>query len=112
MLDAYLGVFNKYQITRNFNPPFEYNFTYFLVSVTLEMILSIAVFVSAAFVLKFDEAWRKILIYSLAALIIELFVSPHLILNALWFSVIISLFFVSVIIVLSKKEIKVLFGAA
>ena len=109
MLNGYLSVFNNYQITRNFDPPVEYNYTYFLIFAILETILCIIVFISSTFVLKFKESWRKILIYSLVASIIVFFTSPKLMVNAFWWSTIISLFLATVVIILSKKEIRVLF---
>ena len=109
MLKGYLSVFNNYQVTRNFDPPVEYNYTYFLIFAILETILCITVFISSTFVLKFKESWRKILIYSLVVSIIVFFTSPKLMVNAFWWSTIISLLLVMVIIILSKKEIRVLF---
>ena len=112
MLKGYLSVFNNYQMTKNFDPPIEYNYTYFLIFAILEIILCIIVFISSSFVLKFRESWRKILIYSLVASIIVSFISPKLMSNALLWSTILSLFLLVAIIILSKKEIKVLFRSA
>lgn len=109
MLKGYLSIFNQYQMTKNFVPSVEYNFTNILIFTILEFFLCIIVFVSASFVLKFKESWRRILIYSLLASIFVFFFSPKVMVNAFWWSTIISIFLFTIIIFLSSKEIKVLF---
>jgi ABC-type glycerol-3-phosphate transport system permease component len=124
-------------ITKNFNPPVEFNFAPSIIQSIIEFILCVIVFVSAAYVLKFRKVWKQILIYSLIASIIFLLVFPIVnyynptfliidsvsgpekeMLNAMngsllmWsytWSVIISAFFIYTIIKLSKEEIKLLF---
>ena len=106
---GYLGIFNKYQITKSFDPTLDYDFTYFLIFGILETILCISVFVSSTFVLKYKESWRKVLIYCMSLSIIVLFVSPKLMLYPYLWSILLSAFLLTVIIKLSQKEIKVLF---
>ena len=109
MHDGYLSIYNKYSITKNFDPPIDYNFTSFLIFGILETLLCIVIFIASTFVLKLDEKWRNILIFSLGASIIVSFASPKLMYYPYLWSAILSLFLLAIIIFLSRKEIKVLF---
>ena len=76
LTQGYLAMFNMEQITKNFDPPIEINFTLYYIKSGIEFLLCIVVFVSATFVLKYKNFWRKVLVYGLIASIIFLFVSP------------------------------------
>jgi hypothetical protein len=124
-------------ITKNFNPPVELNFAPFIIQSAIEILLCVVIFVSATYVLKFRKVWKQILIYSLIASIIFLIVSPlinyfnptflkvdgfnsaekemmnivkgaRLMWSYTW-SILFSIFFVYVILKLSREEIKILF---
>ncbi|MDQ7815573.1 MAG: hypothetical protein RDU14_00945 [Melioribacteraceae bacterium] len=137
LTQGYLAMFNMEQITKNFDPPIEINFTLYYIQSAIEFLLCIVVFVSATFVLKYKNFWRKVLVYGLIASIIFLFVSPLIdfynfptvkikgiggverefmevprITIFLWsftWSIIFSIFFIYVIYKLSKPEVKLLF---
>ncbi|MEW5842197.1 MAG: hypothetical protein AB1775_02930 [Bacteroidota bacterium] len=122
----YSQIINMRSLTRNSNPPIEINFTLYFLPKAVELLLCIVVFVSATFVLKFSERWRNILVYSLIVSIIYLAVLPIVtyynfdrILHGLDLTselignyaeaVVLSAFFIVIIIKLSKEEIRLLF---
>ncbi|MFA5804959.1 MAG: hypothetical protein WC879_09960 [Melioribacteraceae bacterium] len=125
-LNGYSSMIKMQLITKNFDPPVGINFTLYFIQSGLELLLSIVVFVSATFVLKYSNRWRKVLVYGLIISIIFLMVSPIIsyynidnvivgvdkIPRLIWrysLSIILSTFFIFVIIKLSKEEVKLLF---
>ena len=113
-------------ITKNFNPPIGINFTLYFIQNAVELLLCVLVYVSAVYVLKFNNVWRQVLVYGLITSIIFLMVSPIIsyynidnvivgvdkIPRLIWrysLSIILSAFFIFVIIKLSKEEVKLLF---
>ncbi len=124
-------------LTRKFNPPMDINYTPYFIEHAIELLLCIVVFVSATFVLKFENLWRSVLVYGLTVSIIFLLISPLVdyynlapwniapmtsidrkIMNVakismlIWsytWSIIFSAFFAVVILKLSKREVKSLF---
>jgi len=132
---GYSSIITLQGITKNFDPPIGINFTLYFIQNAIELLLCIIVYISATFVLKYDDTWRKILLYGLIASIIFLLISPiinyynmptltikqpggvsyisiskttALIWSYAW-SIIFSAFFIFVIVKFSKKEIKQLF---
>ena len=125
-------------LTREFNPPVDINYTPYFIEHAIELLLCIVVFVSATFVLKFENLWRSVLVYGLTVSIIFLLISPLVdyynlapwniapmtsidrkIMNVakismlIWsytWSIIFSAFFTVVIVKLSKEEVKSLFA--
>lgn len=125
-------------ITKNFTKPVEINYSQFLITYSIALLIYVLILVSAVYVLKHKELWRKVLIYSLIFLILALLISPIINYtysptvklqvenvndygmvdtlnktNLLWFyvwSILLSLFYVFVIVKLSKTEIKTLFN--
>jgi hypothetical protein len=113
-------------ITKNFDPPIGINFTLYFIQNAVELLLCVVVYVSAVYVLKFNNVWRQVLIYGLITSIIFLIMSPiityynvhsiiegfpkisRLIWSYIW-SIIFSAFFIFVIMKLSKEEVKLLF---
>ncbi len=69
--------------TKNFDPPININFTLYFILNAIKLLLSIVIFLSAIFVLKYKDNWRKILVYTLSAAILYLLISP--IVNYLYF---------------------------
>lgn len=65
-------------ISKLYNPPLEFNFNLYLyiIQFVIEMLLCVVVFISAANVLKYNNKWRKVLVYTLIVSIVFLFVSP------------------------------------
>ena len=123
---GYSPMINMRSLTKNFNPPMEINFTLYFFQKAVELLLCIVVFLSATFVQKFSERWRKILLYSLIASIIYLFVSPIItyynfdrlihgldvtskLIGTYATAVVLSAFFIAIKIKLSKEEIRLLF---
>ena len=123
---GYSPMINMRSLTKNFNPPMEINFTLYFFQKAVELLLCIVVFLSATFVQKFSERWRKILLYSLIASIIYLFVSPIItyynfdrlihgldvtskLIGNYAAAIVFSAFFIVIIIKLSKEEIRLLF---
>ena len=124
-------------LTREFNPPVDINYTPYFIEHAIELLLCIVVFVSATFVLKFENLWRNVLVFGLTVSIIFLLISPLVdyynlapwgiepmtsidkrIMNVtktsmlIWsytWSMIFSIFFTVVIAKLTKKEVKSLF---
>lgn len=136
VLNGYAGMINMQQITKNFDPPIQMNFTLYYVLSGIELLLNILIFISAVFVLKYSDLWRRILIYVLIFAILYLLISPILDNNFMmrdtmmiqgiekeilkfakspflvwsyFWSVVISLFFVVVIKKFSNKKTKELF---
>lgn len=123
---GYSSMITMNLVTKNFDPPLGINFTLYFVQNAIELLLCVVVFVPATFVLKYSDRWRKVLVYGLVVFIIFLMVSPIIsyynidnvivgvdkIPRLIWrysLSIILSAFFVFVIIKLSKEEIKLLF---
>ncbi|MEW6654748.1 MAG: hypothetical protein AB1394_14950, partial [Bacteroidota bacterium] len=136
-LQGYLAMITMQSMTKDFNPPVEINFILYFIQSATELLLCIIVFVAATFVLKYKNLWRKVLVYGLIASILFLMVSPLvnyynflpvsikipginensmmsvaktsiLVWSYTW-SIIISAFFIYIIMKLSKEEIKLLF---
>jgi len=75
-LNGYAGMINMQQLSKNFDPPIQMNFTLYFVLSGIELLLSIIIFVSAVFVLKYSDLWRKVLIYGLILSVLYLVISP------------------------------------
>src|SRR3989339_304987 len=69
---GYSAMITMQGITKNFDPPIGINFTLYFIQNAVELLLCVAVYVSAVYVLKFNNAWRKVLVYCLVASIIFL----------------------------------------
>lgn len=125
-LNGYSSMIKMQLITKNFNPPIGINFTLYFIQNAVELLLCVLVYVSAVYVLKFNNVWRQVLVYGLITSIIFLMVSPIIsyynidnvivgvdkIPRLIWrysLSIILSAFFIFVIIKLSKEEVKLLF---
>lgn len=63
-------------ITKNFTKPVEINYSQFLITYSIALLIYVLILVSAVYVLKHKELWRKVLIYSLIFLILSLLISP------------------------------------
>lgn len=137
VLNGYAGMINMQQMSKNFDPPIQMNFTLYFVLNGIELLLNILIFISAVFVLKYSDLWRRILIYALIFAILYLLISPILSYNnfmmrdtimikgmekemlksvksslLIWsyfWSVVISIFFFVVIKKFSNKKTKELF---
>jgi hypothetical protein len=124
------------KISENLDPPVRTDYTIFFLQRGLEVILCLAIYLSAVFVLKFNKTSLKMLIFFLSTAIIYLVIYPlvnyyflpidvelynvkdqaivnelrksKLIWSYIW-SVLLSAFFIYTIRVLSKTEIKLLF---
>ena len=137
---GYSAMLSVLGISKLYNPPLEINFNLYLfvAQFVIEMLLCVVVFISATYVLKYNNMWRKVLVYALIVSIIFLFVSPivnyynwplvnieyfsesdQMIVNAsktsrlIWSyvgSLVLASFFSYVIMKLSKKEIKEIFN--
>ncbi len=123
---GYSAMITMQGITKNFNPPIGINFSLYFIQNAVELLLCMVVYVSAVHVLNFNKKWRQVLVYSLIASIIFLIMSPiityynvhsiisgfpktsRLIWSYIW-SIILSAFFIFVIMKLSKEEVKLLF---
>lgn len=123
---GYSAMITMQGITKNFDPPIGINFTLYFIQNAVELLLCVVVYVSAVYVLKFNNKWRQVLVYSLIASIIFLIVSPvinyynvhsiitgfpktsRLIWSYVW-SIILSAFFIFVILKLSKEKVRLLF---
>lgn len=129
---------NMESITKNFNSSIKINYNLYFIQSVFELLLFTLILISSIFVLKSRNKWRKALIYGLIVSTVFLIVSP--IINYMNFpmvnikmmdineskmmniaktsiliwsftrSVIISVFFIYVIIKMSKEEIKLLFN--
>lgn len=125
-------------ITKKFNPSVHLNFMPYIINNMAEIIICIVVYISATFVLKFKNVWRRILLFSLIIAIMFLVISPlvtyfnpfliepdhltetqklfvskmteHILITSYLWSVIFSIFMVYVIFKLSKREIRALFS--
>lgn len=125
------------KISKMFVPPMKIDFTIFFLQRGIEIILCLVIYLSTAFVFKFNKNSRKALIYSLSVAIIYLAIYPlinyyfppiavelfnerdQVIINDLrnskliWsygFSVLLMAFFIYTIRILLKAEIKLLFN--
>ena len=123
---GYSAMITMQGITKNFNPPIGINFTLYFVQNAVELLLCAVVYISAVYVLKFNNMWRQVLVYGLIASIIFLIVSPvinyynvhsiitgfpktsRLIWSYIW-SIILSAFFIFIIMKLSKEEVRLMF---
>ncbi len=123
---GYSAMVTMQGITKNFDPPIGINFTLYFIQNAGELLLCMVVYVSSVHVLNFNSKWRQVLVYSLIASIIFLLVSPiityynvnsiivdfpktsRLIWSYVW-SIILSAFFIFVIMKLSKEEVRLLF---
>lgn len=138
--EGYSAMLSMLGISKLYDPPLEFNFNLylFITQFVIEMLLCVVVFISAAYVLKYNNKWRKVLVYALIVSIVFLFVSPIInyynlpllkieyyserdlvIVNAsktsrlLWSyvgSLVLTGFFSYVIMKLSKEEIKKIFN--
>jgi len=123
---GYSAMVTMQGITKNFDPPIGINFTLYFIQNAVELLLCVVVYVSAVYVLKFKNAWRKVLVYCLVASIIFLIVSPIITYynvhngieefpktsRLLWYyfwSMILLAFLIYVTMKLSQKEVKALF---
>jgi len=131
---AYSSAIIIQSTTRKFDPPLGVNFTLYFIQHAVEFLLCIVVFVSATFVLKYKNLWRNVLLYGLIISIIFLMISPiinyynipgyvesiggggyinvsrtSILIKSFAWSIIISAFFIVVILKLSKEEVKLLF---
>ena len=132
---GYSAMITMQGITKNFNPPIGINFTLYFVQNAVELLLCAVVYISAVYVLKFNNKWRQVLVYCLVASIIFLIVSPIInyynlpalkiqppgggnyvnvsktseLIWAYSWSIIVSAFFIFVIMKLSKEETRLLF---
>jgi len=123
---GYSAMVTMQGITKNFDPPIGINFTLYFIQNAVELLLCVAVYVSAVYVLKFNNAWRKVLVYCLVASIIFLIASPIITYynvhngieefpktsRLLWYyfwSMILLAFLIYVTMKLSQKEVKALF---
>ncbi len=107
---GYYNLFDSYFLTENFNPPVDFNFGLQAFFIILELIIAATVFVSAVFVLKFKEFWRRILSYSAGVSILLVLFAPKIILFPQSLLIVISLFLISGIVLLNKREVKELFS--
>lgn len=132
----YSDKLTRMKIVENFDPPARIDYTIFFLQRGLEVILCLAIYLTAAFLVKFNKTSRKMLIYFLSAAIIYLVIYPlvnyyfppvdiemyreqdRVIISELWkseliwsyvWSVLLSAFFIYTIHKLSKEEIKLLF---
>jgi len=123
---GYSAMITMQGITKNFDPPIGINFSLYFIQNAVELLLCVVVYVSTVYVLNFNNKWRQVLVYSLIASIIFLLVSPiityynihsiitgflktsRLIWSYVW-SIILSAFFIFVILKLSKEEVRLLF---
>lgn len=132
----YSDKLTQMKIVENFDPPVRIDYTIFFLQRGLEVLFCLAIYLSFAFVLKFNNTSRKMLICFLSTAIIYLVIYPlincyfppidvesfvkkdQVIINELrkskliWsyvWSVLLSAFFIYTIRVLSKTEIKSLF---
>ncbi|MDF1612672.1 hypothetical protein [Stygiobacter electus] len=137
-LRGYIAMINMESITKNFNSSIKINYNLYFIQSVFELLLFTLILISSIFVLKSRNKWRKALIYGLIVSTVFFIVSP--IINYMNFpmvnikmmdineskmmniaktsiliwsftrSVIISVFFIYVIIKMSKEEIKLLFN--
>jgi len=124
--NGYSSMITMQSITKNFEPPVGINFALYFVQNAVGIILCVVVFVSAAFVLKYNNRWRKVLVYELIVSTIFLMISPIInyynidniivgvnkiqrLIGYYFLSISLSAFFITVIIKLSKEEVKLLF---
>ncbi len=107
---GYYYLFNLYFLTKDFNPPVDFNFGLQAFFAILELVVAVTVFISAVYVLKFKDFWRKILTYSIGVSILLVLFAPKIILFPQSFLIIVSLFLISVIVLLNKREVKELFS--
>lgn len=124
--NGYSSMITMQSITKNFDPPIGINFTLYFIQNAVGILLCVVVFISAAFVLKYNNRWRKMLVYGLIISIIFLMISPIInyynidnvlvgvnkiqrLIGYYFLSIILSAFFIYVIIKLSKQEVKLLF---
>lgn len=138
--EGYSAMLSMLGISKSYDPPLEFNFNLylFIIQFVIEMLLCVVIFISAAYVLKYNNKWRRVLIYALIISIVFLFVSPiinyynlpfvkieyyserdQVIVNAsktsrlIWSyigSLVLAGFFSYVIMKLSKEEIKKIFN--
>lgn len=75
---GYSTMLSMLGISKLYNPPLEFNFNLylFIIQFVIEMLLCVVVFISASYVLKYNNIWRKVLVYTLIVSIVFLFVSP------------------------------------
>ncbi len=123
---GYSSMITMQGITKNFDPPIGINFTLYFIQQAVELLLCVVVYVSAVYVLKFNNVRRKVLVYCLVASIIFLIVSPIITYynvhngieefpktsRLLWYyfwSMILLAFLIYVTMKLSQKEVKALF---
>lgn len=125
-------------ITKKFDPPVQINFTLYFTQYAVGLLLCVVIFISATFVLKFRERWRKVLVYGLITAIIFLMISPiinyynypvvkvaspssipkhwiylskaSILIRSYFWSIVLSAFFIVVIMRFSKKEVTLLFN--
>lgn len=123
---GYSAMITMQGITKKFDPPIGINFTLYFIQKAVELLLCSVVYVSAVYVLKFNNKWRQVLVYSLIASVIFLIMSPiftyyniqngieefpktsRLLWSYVW-SMILLAFLVYVITKLSQEEVRLLF---
>lgn len=72
----YSDKLTRMKIVENFDPPARIDYTIFFLQRGLEVVFCLVVYLSAAFVLKFNKSSRKVVVYSLGAAIIYLVIYP------------------------------------
>jgi len=73
---GFINMIHLKNITKNFDPPIQINFTLYFILTAIKLLLSILIFLSSIFVLKYNDNWRKVLIYVLFAAILFLLIAP------------------------------------
>ncbi len=123
---SYSAMVTMQGITKNFDPPIGINFTLYFIQKAVELLLCVVVYVSSVYVLKFNNVWRKVLVYCLTVSIIFLIASPiityynfhngivefsktSMLISYYFWSMILLAFLIYVIMKLSQKEVKALF---
>jgi len=76
MVVGFTNMIHLQNLTKDFNPPVHINYTSYFILNAIKLLLSILIFLSSIFVLKYNDNWRKVLVYTLLASILYLLVSP------------------------------------
>lgn len=75
---GYSEMVHMLSLSKKYNPPLEFNFNLYLfvIQTLIGVILNVAVIVSAIFIMKYKNIWRRVLIYSLILSTIFLLIVP------------------------------------
>jgi len=76
MVVGFTNMIHLQNLTKNFDPPVQINYTMYFILNAIKLLLSILIFLSSIFVLKYNDNWRKVLVYTLLASILYLLISP------------------------------------